>query len=233
MTSSIEGSEIGSQSIGSDENMRGIIPCIMRIRIDADPKTMLLADMLDCLHEGEIYFSDDNPDLPTNRDEPVEKASGFLAAFPNIAPAACDPEGGRDSVSDEDSIWLDKIPENYRRHWERVPDILKTIPVVMKGFSSVRMTPKPEHEGRMFGESKCFSMINRSSLEHLAGPQSGMTYCFVSECLSEIPSASLKALFFFDNCRRYLQTQDRSPYVFPSDKIGLMVIFSNMHVGEG
>ena len=163
------------------------------------------------------------------------RAPGFLSAFPNIvAPPSptCLRETDRvdgSSHAEEPSEWQ-HIPENYRRHWERAPEILKTIPVVMSGFSSKRMTPQAEHEGRMFGESKCFSLLNRSSLEHLAGPQSGMTYCFVSECLSEIPPTTLKVLYFFDNCRRVLQTHDRSPYVFPSDKIGLMVKMQSYYV---
>jgi hypothetical protein len=148
------------------------------------------------------------------------RISSFQAAFPNVAPASVhgsEVDGGR-SLSER---W--QIPASYRRHWERVPDILKQIPVMMQGYQSASMTPTEEHEGKMYGESKCFSLLSKSSLEHLAGPHEGMPFCFLAECLSEIPDISLKVLYFFDNVRKFLQAQDRSPYVFPTDQIGLMV----------
>lgn len=97
------------------------------------------------------------------------------------------------------------------------------IPIGMRGYDAACMTPTAEHEGKMYSESKCFSLIPRSSLDHLAGPHDGVTYTFVSECLSEIPDHSLKVMYFFDMVRIILQSQDRSPFVFPTDKIGLSV----------
>lgn len=150
----------------------------------------------------------------------ITKIGGLLSAFPNVTPASL-PDRNGPTPNPLTERWT--IPESYVRHWERVPDILKHIPVQMKGFQSASMTPTPEHEGRMYGESKCFSLLASSSLEHLAGPFEGMTYCFIAESLSEIPDICLKVLFFFDNVRKIMQSQDRSPFVFPTDKIGLTV----------
>jgi hypothetical protein len=152
--------------------------------------------------------------------KPGERISAFLAQNSHITPAASpDPDQYEDYR--EASQW--HIPESYVKHWERVPEIIKTIPINMTPVPGVCMTPTLQHEGKMFGESKSFSLMRGASLDHLASPHSGMTYCFLSECLSEIPSVSLKALFFFDNCRKILQTQDRGSYVFPTNKIGLLV----------
>ena len=152
------------------------------------------------------------------------RVSGLQAAFPTVMPASLpDSEAYGRVGTGADGMERWQIPESYRRHWERVPDILKQIPVHMKGHQSASMTLTPEHEGRMYGESKCFSLLSRGSLEFLAGPYEGMTYCFIAECLSEIPDISLKVLYFFDNVRKIMQSQDRSPYVFPTDKIGLTV----------
>jgi hypothetical protein len=152
--------------------------------------------------------------------KPGERVSAFLAQNSHITPAAS-PDPDQYGDYREASQW--HIPESYVKHWGRVPEIIKTIPINMTPVPGVCMTPTLQHEGKMFGESKSFSLMRAASLDHLASPHSGMTYCFVSECLSEIPSVSLKTLFFFDNCRKILQTQDRGPYVFPTNKIGLLV----------
>lgn len=146
-----------------------------------------------------------------------ERCRSFMNSFGHIQPAPLpDPE----DYSDEQRF---QIPESYRRHWEKTTDTLKTIAVNMKATPGACMTPRPEDEGKMYSESKSFSVMRAESLDHLVSPYNGMTYCFVAECLSEIPAVCLKTLFFFDNCRKVLQSQDRSPFVFPTDKIGLMV----------
>lgn len=144
--------------------------------------------------------------------------------FPNTIPAPIPSQASAGTRSSYEERWT--IPEQYQAHWERVPDNIKLTPVCTKGYEAACMTPTQEHEGKMYSESKCFSLLPRSSLEHLAGPHDGPTYCFVAECLSEMPDMSLKVLYFFDNVRIILQSQDRSPFVFPTDKIGLSVSMS-------
>jgi hypothetical protein len=113
------------------------------------------------------------------------------------------------------------VPEHYRRHWERVPEMLRSFPLRTKNNKSVCMTPTREHEGKMFSESKCFSLMRKDSLDLLSGPQSGVTYCFVGETTTEIPLHIQEAIFFFNSCSNKYQTQDRSPFVFPTKDIGL------------
>jgi hypothetical protein len=178
----------------------------------------------DALDPGFTGNADMDVLAENNRSAPVaksgEKVSAFLAQNSHITPAST-PDPQQYQEYREENQW--QIPDSYIKHWERVPAIIQTIPVNMSTVPGVCMTPTLAHEGKMFGESKSFSLMRAASLDHLASPYGGMTYCFMSECLSEIPYQSLKVLFFFDNCRKILQTQDRAPYVFPTNKIGLLV----------
>ena len=152
-----------------------------------------------------------------------QQASSLQALFPNTVPAALPTPPTTSSVCGHVGRW--QIPDHYRAHWERVAEGMRLIPINVKGYEAACMTPSVEHEGKMFSESKCFSLVPRSSLDHLAGPHDGVTYSFVCECLSEIPNHALKVMYFFDTVRIILQSQDRSPFVFPTDKIGLSVWF--------
>ena len=150
-------------------------------------------------------------------------SSSLQALFPNTVPAALPTPPTTSSGCGHVGRW--QIPDHYRAHWERVAEGMRLIPINVKGYEAACMTPSVEHEGKMFSESKCFSLVPRSSLDHLAGPHDGVTYSFVCECLSEIPNHALKVMYFFDTVRIILQSQDRSPFVFPTDKIGLSVWF--------
>jgi hypothetical protein len=148
--------------------------------------------------------------------EEIRLRSLFRATSPASLPEAAD-EGG--------TLSKIHVPENFRHHWEKVPELLKRFPILMRPFQGVCMTPTEEYQGKMCGESKCFSMIDSKNIANLAGPYDGVTYTFLSKCLSGIPDISMKTLFFFDNCLKVLRQGDRSPYVFPTDKIGLTVRF--------
>jgi hypothetical protein len=147
--------------------------------------------------------------------------------FPNTSPAALPPpQSSSSSVS-----W--QIPEHYRAHWERVPEPLKHIPISMHGFQATCMTPREEHIGRMYSESKCFGLLSQNSPERLAAPHHGPSYCFMEKCYSDIPDRSLKALYFFDTVKKILESQDRNPYVFPTDNIGVIHCRKNKKVITG
>ena len=141
--------------------------------------------------------------------------------FPNTIPAKLPTQSDSGKACSFSSRW--QIPEYYRTHWERVPETVRQIPINMKGFEAACMTIGVEHEGKMYSESKCFRFLSSNSLDILAGPHDGVTYTFVAMCLSGMPDHALKVLYFFDMVRIILQSQDRSPFVFPTDKIGLLV----------
>lgn len=153
--------------------------------------------------------------------EPDQSSQTRHPMFPNTIPADLPSQSPESLRGGNAGRW--QIPDQYKTHWERVPEAIKFTPVSMQGYEAACMTPSPEHEGKMFSESKCFSLLPRSSLDLLAGPHEGITYCFVTQCLSEIPDMSLKVLYFFDMVRIFMQSQDRSPFVFPTDIIGLLV----------
>lgn len=143
-------------------------------------------------------------------------AFGFMDPAPPPDPRAARREEG----AEEFGI---NIPDKYKEHWERVPDTLRRITVTMTGYGSARLTPPREYEGKMYGESKCFSLLPQNSQKLLASPQSGTTYCFLAECTTGLPKHMQTALYFWDSFSKKLQTQNRSPYVFPTTDIGLTI----------
>lgn len=165
-----------------------------------------------------------NP-VPCAASQSNRGGGGFLSAFAHVAPAP--PPSHAAQTPPARPRGATKVPEHYWRHWERVPDILKNIPFDMTPWPSACLTPTREHEGRMFSESKCFSLIPRNSVELLKGPYDGITYCFVAKATTEIPMHILEVLYFFTACANKYGAQDRSPFVFPTDKIGLQVDRSN------
>jgi len=85
----------------------------------------------------------------------------------------------------------------------------------------------------MYSESKCFSLVRASSTELLAGPHHGPSYCFVAETTTEIPLHIQEAIYFFNSCLNKYQTQDRSPYVFPTKDVGLQIDRTNKKTVTG
>ena len=171
------------------------------------------------------------PDSPTPRrsTQPPARTTGFVDAFSDTAPAPL-PQRSQPA---EESRPSRSIPDYFRRHWERVPDILKSVPMQTKGVEGVCMTPTREHEGKMYSESKCFSLVRANSLEVLAGPQNGPSYCFVAEATTELPLHIQEAIFFFNACSNKYQTQDRSPFVFPTKDVGLQIDRANKKTVTG
>jgi hypothetical protein len=159
-------------------------------------------------------------------------AGGFRDAFPDTTPA---PSLGDVSARRREEEYSPpyNIPEHYRRHWEKVPDVLKNVPIRTSREGARCMTPTPEHEGRMYSESKCFSLVRASSTELLAGPHHGPSYCFVAETTTEIPLHIQETIYFFNSCLNKYQSQDRSPYVVPTKDVGLQIDRSNKKTVTG
>jgi hypothetical protein len=171
----------------------------------------------DNLHE--IFANSPVPDRTPviSASQPAPVRSGFVDAFRGVSPAPV-------SQPNAEAVRPSRpIPEHYRRHWERVPEILKNVPLQPTGVEAACMTPTHEHEGKMFSESKCFSLVRANSVDVLAGPQNGVSYCFVAEATTELPLHIQEAIYFFNACSNKYQAQDRSPFVFPTKDIGLQV----------
>lgn len=175
------------------------------------------------------FFPESPPTQGSSHPRPP-RAAGFADAFPDTAPAPVPAASQRTEDAARPSR---PIPEVYRRHWERVPEILKNVPIQTKGVEAACMTPTREHEGKMYSESKCFSLVRANSLEVLASPQNGPSYCFVAEATTELPPHIQEAIYFFNACSNKYQTQDRSPFVFPTKDIGLQIDRANKKTVTG
>ena len=175
-------------------------------------------------------FFPDSPPPPRSTQPQPPRGAGFVDAFPNTVPATLPPASQRTEDAARPSR---PIPEYFRRHWERVPEILKNVPIQTRGVEAACMTPTREHEGKMYSESKCFSLVRANSLEVLAGPQNGPSYCFLAEATTELPLHIQEAIYFFNACSNKYQTQDRSPFVFPTKDIGLQIDRANKKTVTG
>lgn len=161
---------------------------------------------------------------------PPPQSSRFMDAFGSIAPAPLPSPRIRQEA--DPTLPVRQIPDRFQEHWTRVSDTLKNIPLQMKGFQSSRLTPPPEYENKMYGYSMCFSLIPQSSLELLMSPCDGPTYCFIAPYTSGIPPHIRDCMFLFDAVSKKLNTQNRSPYVFPTTDIGLTVSYHATHTTQ-
>ena len=159
---------------------------------------------------------------------PPPPRSGMLNAFAHLLPAVeqemqADRERARADTTraDEGRDW--PIPLRYIKHWERVPDTLKNIPVPPNTyFRAPCMVPAQEHSEKMYSTSKCFEMLFQNDVELLADPTMGHSYWFIDECMTDLPMHIQKVLYFFDSVRTYL-ARDYSNYTFPCSDIALIV----------
>jgi hypothetical protein len=125
------------------------------------------------------------------------------------------------SRADEGRDW--PIPLRYIKHWERVPDTLKNVPVPPSTyFRGPCMIPAQEHSEKMYATSKCFEMLFQNDVALLADPTMGHSYWFIDECMTDLPLHIQKVLYFFDSARTYL-ARDYSNYTFPCSDIALLV----------
>lgn len=173
------------------------------------------------------YLSQELSNAFQSSPPPCDTEARLALLFPNTRAAPVETDDTRANESD----WT--IPCHFSAHWERVPASLKNLSISMEGFVANCATPTKAHIERMYSASKCFKLLDQRNVGRLLAPHHGPTYYFVDACYSELPSKSLKTLYFFDMVNKILQSQDRSPYVFPTDTIGLIHSKKNKKVITG
>jgi hypothetical protein len=155
-----------------------------------------------------------------------QERTGFENAFQSLIPAAEasareDRARAEADTTDEGRDW--PIPSRYIRHWDRVPDALKNIPIHPSTyFRGPCMVPAREHRGKMYSTSKCFDMQFQNDIGLLADPTMGVSYWFMDECMTDLPLHIQKVLYFFDSVKTHM-ARDYANYAFPCTDVALLV----------
>lgn len=135
------------------------------------------------------------------------------------------------SRADEGRDW--PIPDRYVKHWDRVADSLKNVPIPPSTyFRGECMVPSREHRGKMYATSKCFDMLFQNDVGLLTDPTMGQSFWFVDECMTDLPLHIQKVLYFFDSVKTHM-ARDYANYAFPCTDVTLLVSLPSFYGGGG
>jgi hypothetical protein len=189
-------------------------------------------EIMKTLTEGEMF-------TPLHSVEPSEAGlsqhtqasqlrTGFENAFQSLIPAAEASAEEDRARAEEDTSRMDEgrdwpIPSRYIRHWDRVPEALKNVPIPPSTyFRGPCLVPAKEHRGKMYSTSKCFDILFQNDIGLLADPTMGVSYWFTDECMTDLPLHIQKVLYFFDSVKTHM-ARDYANYVFPCTDVALLV----------